>query len=80
MTLIGAVDIAIPANQGCWWSCIARGRTLDGVHPAIRNADWGQGRILAFPFRNSDYQPEAIYLVPISARMSPLPMGWSPIN
>ncbi|HEY3433665.1 MAG TPA: phospholipase A [Rhodocyclaceae bacterium] len=29
------------------------------------------------PFRNSDYQPEAIYVVPISAKMGALPMDWS---
>ena len=28
------------------------------------------------PFRNTDYQPEAIYVVPISERINILPAGW----
>jgi phospholipase A1/A2 len=28
------------------------------------------------PFRSSDYQPEAIYVVPVPQEMRPLPFGW----
>ncbi len=29
------------------------------------------------PFRSTDYQPEAIYIVPLSAETGALPLGWS---
>jgi phospholipase A1 len=29
------------------------------------------------PFRSNDYQPEAIYVVPVPERLGPLPFGWN---
>ncbi len=29
------------------------------------------------PFRNTDYQPEAIYIVPTPASLRPMPLGWT---
>lgn len=29
------------------------------------------------PFRNTDYQPEVVYVMPVPARLQALPLGWS---